>query len=144
MALTTKEALISRFGERDLIQLTDRNDPPEGCIDDVVLNKAIEDASELVLSYLRARYDVSELSESPAPPMDTYVQDIVLWLLTKKPTSWIQTRYDSAMDWLKRVSRGEVTLGLNSLGNAPSMPGSTIYHSPDDRTSDQRLKGSYF
>ena len=55
MRYATQKDMIDRFGEEDLITLTDRADrakPPTGKIDAKVLNKALSDAADLIDGYL--------------------------------------------------------------------------------------------
>jgi hypothetical protein len=66
MAYATQQNLIDRFGERELIELTDRADPPTGAIDAAVVTKALADADGAINGYLAVKY---QLPISPVPVM---------------------------------------------------------------------------
>ena len=48
MAYTDRDGMIDAFGETELIQRTDRAEPPTGEIDDDVLDGAIADATSVI------------------------------------------------------------------------------------------------
>lgn len=137
--LTTKAALIDRFGEKVIRELTDRSDPRKGVIDDAVLDAAIVTASDFVLSFLREAYDVTSLEANVPAPVDSFVDDLVLWFLSKNPASWVTDKYKAARDWLNLARTGKVTLGLDSLGNAPTSTGETLYCAPGREFTNENL-----
>lgn len=64
MAYATQADLEERFGALELIQLTDRADPPAGTADAETVTRALADASAEIDSHLAARY-VLPLLETP-------------------------------------------------------------------------------
>lgn len=113
MAYAARQDMINRFGERDLIQLTDRRDPPAGVIDDTVLNQAIADAEAEVNAYLSGRYSMP-LTSIP-PVLVRLTCDIARYqLFGADLTDEVRKRYDAAVAFLKSVAKGEATLGLDA------------------------------
>lgn len=110
MLYCSKQGLIDRFSEDELISLTDRNDL--GVINDEVLNRAIEDASTEMDAYLsRFNYSADTLPKSLKP----LACDIARYrLYDEAPTEHIITRYNNAIKFLKAVNKGEITIGTNS------------------------------
>jgi phage gp36-like protein len=107
MLYCSKQGLIDRFSEDELIQLTDRHS--SGLINDEVLNRAIEDASTEMDAYLsRFNFTADNLPKSLKP----LACDIARYrLYDEEPTEHITTRYNNAIKFLKSVNKGEITLG---------------------------------
>lgn len=143
-ALTDKDALIARFGDKILIELTDRTEPRSGQINTAVLDGAITSASDFVLSFLRERYDITSLESEVPAPVDSYVEDLVLWFLSNKPTAWIEAKYQAALVWLNLARKGSVTLGLSPAGVAPSSSYGALYSAPGKDMTNARLEPSFF
>ena len=96
-----------RFGEAELIEITDRSD--SGQYDDEFVLSAIEDASAEIDSYVAVRYTLP-LSDVP-PLLRRLCCDIARFrLYDDSPTEEVRRRYDSALEQLQRVARGELLL----------------------------------
>jgi phage gp36-like protein len=110
MLYCSKQGLIDRFSEVELIQLTDRDGL--GVINDEVLNRAIEDASTEMDAYLsRFNFTADNLPKSLKP----LACDIARYrLYDEEPTEHIITRYNNAIKFLKAVNKGEITLGTTT------------------------------
>jgi phage gp36-like protein len=110
MLYCSKQGLIDRFSEVELIQLTDRDGL--GVINDDVLNRAIEDASTEMDAYLsRFNFTADNLPKSLKP----LACDIARYrLYDEEPTEHIITRYNNAIKFLKAVNKGEITLGTTT------------------------------
>ena len=130
-ALTTKDKMVERFGESILVDLTDRSNPRTGQISDVILDAAIVSASDFVISYIRERYDVSEIEADAPPPIPQFVEDLTLWFLSKDPVEWVTEKYKAALQWLNLVRKGDVLLGLNSTGEETAAKLSVDYVAPN-------------
>lgn len=95
--------LINRFGERELIELTDRNQ--DDAIDTASTDAAMEDAASIIDSYLLVRYCLP-LASVPVV-LRNYACDIAmynLWNLRRMgDIETIRTRYEDAIRWLERV-----------------------------------------
>ncbi len=99
----------ARFGERELIELTDRADEALGVVDDGVFTAAEADASSLIDGYLRSRYTVPMVS--PTGDVKFHAGSIVRYVLHRdgKPQE-VESAYERAIAWLKDVAAGRVTL----------------------------------
>lgn len=65
MPYAAQSQLVERFGERALVELTDRAEPPAGAIDAAVLDRAIAEVDALIDGYLAARYDLPLAATPP-------------------------------------------------------------------------------
>jgi phage gp36-like protein len=107
----TKQNLIDRFGEGELIQLTDRTGA--GVINDTVLNQAIGDADGEINGYLAGRYDLPLASVPPVLVLKAC--DIArFYLYDEAVPDIVKTRYENAIAWLKGVAKGDISLGLDT------------------------------
>jgi len=117
MLYCTEQDMIDRYGEVELIQLTDRDDL--GIIDTNVLTVAIENASALMDGYIGSRYALP-LSTVPRV-LELYCADLTrYYLYDDRVTETVGRNYDSAMDFLKQVSNGRTKLGLSDSGDKPT------------------------
>ena len=120
MNYATLAGLISRFGETELVQLTDRTGA--NAIDTAVVDRAIADAAAEIDGYLQGRY---ELPLATVPAIITaYACDIARYrLFDDRATEQVTKRYDDAIRFLKLVAKGEVQLGTAPGGDAPDTTG---------------------
>ena len=113
MSYVTKQDLIDRFGEEELIQLTDR--AGAGVIDDQVLNRAIADADAEIDGYLAGRY-VLPLAVVPAS-LGRIAADLARYYLYEDAaTEHVRQRYEDAVRFLRAVGEGKVSLGIDAAG----------------------------
>ncbi|URD68108.1 DUF1320 domain-containing protein [Conchiformibius steedae DSM 2580] len=111
--MITRQDMIDRFGEGELIKLTDRTH--RRAIDDAVLDKAMADAAAEAGSYLSAAGFV-RLPPTPPRALTVKACDIARFYLYENGTSGIvQKRYDEAVKWLKEVVKNPAMLGLDAL-----------------------------
>lgn len=115
----TLQNLIDRFGPGELVQLTDKLEPPTGQIAEGTVALAIKDASELIDSYLEGRYSLP-LNPVPAPLTRAACDVARYYLHEDAVTEAVQARYDEAVAYLKAVSRGEAKLGATEGAAAPA------------------------
>jgi phage gp36-like protein len=109
--------LIASFGEAELVQLTDRE--ATGDYDEAVITRALQDAAELINSYLSQRYPLP----LPATPqvVITRACDIARWRLYKDaPTEEVRKRYEEAVAWLRDVVAGKAGLGFPDSSQQPA------------------------
>lgn len=113
MTYASQADMETAFGVDELIQLTDRANPPVGAIDTGVLDRALAAADALSNNYLATRYQVP-LASAPAVLMEACC-DIARYELTRGPglraTEEIQKRYDQRVAWLRDLAKGTATLG---------------------------------
>ena len=124
MTYCTKQDLIDRFSERELIQLTDRTNTPASVIDDTVVGRALADAEGFANGYIGKVYT---LPLATVPDVLTkLVADIARFYLHGKSVekdSPIRTNYTDAVSFLINVSRGLVQLADATSGETPPASG---------------------
>lgn len=109
MSYTTKQAMIDRFGETELAQLTDRLGA--SAIDETVLDAAIAHAGALIDSLLESRYPVP-LDPVPVILAD-YASDIARWRLYEDAAPEnVKERYENALRFLHDVRLRRASLGV--------------------------------
>lgn len=114
MPYCTLQNLIDRFGDVELKQLTGGG----AAIDEVVVNRAIDDAEAEINSYLLA-YTLPLVSV-PAN-FELMACDLVRFYLYKtKVPEVVDTRYKKAIRYLEKVSEGKVKLQPDTSGTAPA------------------------
>ncbi|MCB1738711.1 MAG: DUF1320 domain-containing protein [Rhodocyclaceae bacterium] len=137
MAYCTQQDLIDRYGEAELIQLTDR--AGADAIDTTALARAIADVDALVDGYLDARYSV------PLSPVPGLIVRLAC-MLTRAELYRDQVLEDShpvvrdkaeATRVLMALSRGDVSLGLPEGGTPePDSAGPSVSTNTPDRVFD--------
>jgi phage gp36-like protein len=124
MPYCTKQDLIDRFSERELIQLTDRTNSPASTIDDVVVDRALGDATALIDGYLGKVYT---LPLATIPEMLVKLSaDIARFYLHGKGVekdSPIRTAYNDAVAYLRDVAKGLIQLIDVGSGDTPPAAG---------------------
>jgi phage gp36-like protein len=133
--------LEKRLDPQVLRALTD--DDGDGLADTAVIDAAIADADALIDTYLRARYVV------PLNPVPDAVRSIsaavaIYFLLTRRheivPAEHLK-RYESAMQLLDHLSRGEISLNASQPTESPHLPQSS--READERTFDEESLENY-
>lgn len=130
MTYATQQDLIDRYGEEELIQLTDRTDPPQGAIDATVVSRALEDADHEIDGYLAARYTLP-LASTPQVLVRIACDIARYRLYDDRATEAVTQRYKDSVRFLEAVSRGQVTLGLDAAQQAPASSGGPQYSAPE-------------
>lgn len=111
MTYCTQQDLIDRFGERELIELTDRTNKPVSTIDDTTVERALGDAEATADSYIGTVY---QLPIPTVPPILTKIcADIARYFLygkvAEKDTP-VEIAYRDALAWLTGVSKRLITI----------------------------------
>lgn len=134
MAYCSLQDLIERYGETELIQLTDRAAIPPATIDADVVARAIGDASALVDGYLAKRYVL---------PLAT-VPDILVRRTAEIARHYLHGSaadvdgpvargHRDAIAWLRDVAAGVVVLDVAGV-TAPLAGGGDVRVTGPDRT----------
>lgn len=119
MGYVTKADMIARYGEEELIRLTDRTGA--GVIDDDVLNAAIADVDAEVDSHLQGRYTLP-LAEVPSVLTRAAATIAFAELHTLETPPALPDRVKWARGLLKQIGAGEIRLGdANGDGAAPAV-----------------------
>lgn len=110
---TTQAEMVTRYGEAELIELTNREEESTGKIVAAVVTQAIDDAEATINSYLRGRVNLP-LTDVPQP-LPKIAADIARYYLHgDHVTDTVRQIYEDAVQWLKGVSSGRVTIALDS------------------------------
>lgn len=116
MTYATEADLRERFGNEELVQLTDRLIPPTGQVDGAVLSRALGDADAMIDAHLGARYAVPLAAPLPGDIVRVAC-DIARYLLHDlAPTETVREHYRDALRWLRDLADG--TLPLIASGGA--------------------------
>lgn len=111
MSYATISMLTARYGERLLLQLTDRATPPAGAVDSAIVDAALGDTDAVIDGYLAGRYALP-LSETP-PLLADLAQAIAIYKLHSfLPDPKIDQDYKDAIAALDKIARGVVRLPL--------------------------------
>ena len=122
MTYALQADMVTAFGDDELVQLTDRADPPVGAIDAAVLTRALEAADGEIDSYLAARYTL------PLPSVPTILRDCAIdiaryRLHDRGVPDLVKDAYKDRIAWLLNVSKGIASLGINTDDIAPASAG---------------------
>ncbi len=113
----TSAQLTARFGEDELVSLTDR-DGTAGTIVAAVLDVALTDASALINGYLAGRYTLP-LATPPAM-LERLCCDIARYgLYDNGASEQVSKRFDDSVRFLEMVAAGKITLGITTQGESP-------------------------
>jgi phage gp36-like protein len=141
MSYATQADMIERFGERDLIALTNRPgssaSPPT--IDEARLQSALKDAEDLINGYLGKRFS---LPLNPLPSLAVrWSCDLARWFL--QPISapeQVKANYERTLEELKDAAAGELSLGVPE-NESGSWSGAAEISAPPRIFSSSHLKG---
>ncbi|MDP1673371.1 MAG: DUF1320 domain-containing protein [Burkholderiales bacterium] len=113
MSYATKQDMIDRFGETELVQITNQEDHAATVINDTVLNQALADADAEIDGYLIGRYALP-LASVPAT-LKRNACDIARYhLYDNRVTEQVQKRYDNVVAFLRMLAKGDASLGLDA------------------------------
>lgn len=118
---TTQQQMIDRFGQAELIQLTDR-DGTAGAIVAAVLDAAGVAADAIIDTHLSGRYQLP-LASVPTVLISIGADLRRFNLYDDAAPEQITKRYDEAMKLLRAIAKGEISLGLTAAGDAPGPAG---------------------
>jgi len=108
----TQQNMIDRFGEQELIELTDHANT--GAINATVLGQALADADAEINAYLTSRYTLPLVSVPPV--LVKFAADVARYqLYDTRATEMVKARYDDAIKFFKMLANGSVSLGLDPV-----------------------------
>jgi phage gp36-like protein len=123
MPYATLQDLIDRYGEDELIERTDRLDPPAGVIDVAIANQALADADAEIDGYLQSRYQLP-LANPPAVLKLAACKIARHNLYDDAETEKIANDYAEVLAWLRGIAKGVFSLGPATDGTtAPETDG---------------------
>ena len=125
MTYCTKADLVREFGTEELVQLTDRADPPTGQIDAERVAQAIETATAEINVYLEGRYPLP-LASTPTVLRRVAV-DLARYYLSNDvlDDSPVALRYARQLKLLRGIADGTLSLGLDTAG-VVQLPANTV------------------
>jgi phage gp36-like protein len=128
MAYATRQDMIDRFSEAELVQLTDKDAVRADSIVETVLERALADASATINAYLAGRYT---LPLDPSPEILRLLAcDIARYYLQiQEAGAQVKARYEGAVKFLGRVASGEIRLGVDAAGAPPAATGTRVQFS---------------
>lgn len=127
MAYATVADMIARFGELEVLQLTDRNQ--EGVIDKAVAKTALDDATAEIDAYLgRFKRPFGKIP----PLLVRLCCDIARYRLTAAQgvliTEEIRNRYKiDVLELLKALASGDIQLGIDDAGEEVKAENTVIF-----------------
>lgn len=139
MTYAAQQDLIDRFGETEVLQLSDHENT--GDIDADVVARALGDADALIDSYLATKYTVPL---SPVPDLVKQMAcDIARYLLYRDSSPDLVTaRYNAAVTSLKALAAGTATLG-GDAGAAAAVEAGGVQFKTSTRVFNQKALGDY-
>lgn len=140
MPYATVQDLIDRFGETEIVQITDRSDPPAYAIDQTVASSALDTASAEMDGYIAAKYQLPLVTISPV--LTDLACDIARFrLYAVRATEEVQKRYDAAISRLREISKG--TFKLDAAGVEPESRPSVVLTSGPERVFRRDCRGAW-
>ena len=111
MSYCTRQDLIDRGWELELIQLTDREGVGE--INDVILQQAMDDATNDINSYLHGHYQL------PLPSVPVVLTRLSCdltryYLFDSSVTEQVEKRYKAVIHYLEQVAKGTILLPVDA------------------------------
>lgn len=127
--IITPDDLINRFGEREILRLSDKTQSRQIDYDNV--QAAIDDAVAEAQSYLAGAHFAKQPALVPAV-LKIKVCDIARWYLYENGvTEIVEKRYLSSIAWLKQVQKNPAMLGFDASEEAQQVIGSRIVVQPN-------------
>lgn len=114
-AYIDKAGMIVRFGEKALIDLTDREKPYTGEIVDAVLDQAIASASSIIDLHVAQQHTLP-LASVPAALVEIAAALTFSGLHVTEAPDKVTRAFDASMKTLRQIADG--TLGLPIAGSA--------------------------
>lgn len=138
MPYLTLQGLIDRYGEDELIQLTDR--VGDGMVDATVVARAIADAEAEIDAYLASRMSLP-LATVPAI-LERLAAAIVRHSLYKDVApETVEKARDAAITLLRDVSAGRASLGSSPEGAATPATAAPTWSTPDATFNAESMSG---
>ncbi len=134
----TFQDIIDTFGIQEVIELTNLDDSSLTTVNEVQLQKAIDHATGLINSYLQSRYSLP-LVETPAVLTRLCCDIARYWLDKYRERQDVRQRYEDALNFLKDLAKGLVSLANN---DSPLNAGSPQYFS-EERVFTRNLLSDY-
>lgn len=116
MSYAVAADIYARYGRDAATRLTDRDSPRRNEPDEAVINAAIAEAEGEIDSYLAGRYELP-IANPPAILKSRAVAMAWAKLHISVPNDNAENEAEIARRWLRDITAGRATLGLNAAGN---------------------------
>lgn len=128
-----------RMSNAELVQLTD--DTNSGLVNAQLVTDVLDEASGMIDSYARTRYNVPLQSSSQVKGLCLTITEYLLYLRRKRMKPDVRQSYEDAISFLKDVSSGKA--GLDQPVSAPAQTGSSdvLVTAKPEKFSDANLSG---
>ena len=131
--------LITRYGEAELIQLTDRTHPPSRVINEAVALQALTDASAEVSSYVLVRWPAG-VSTTPALVEAECI--LARHRLHRTPTDAVIAEAARIRAWLRDLADGDAAVDPSpDDGGTTVVSGQAQLVGPDRMFTLDRMRG---
>ena len=143
MAYATKATMQSRYGDAELIGLTDITQPRTGAIVDAVLTAALDRASGVVDGYLVGRVPLP-LASVPAIVQlhtESIARRLLMTVTVDEPA---QADYDAAIRYLERVASGAIAVMPPESAPAPAGVGNVVFSPGSKLFGREQSSGNTF
>ncbi|OTG87697.1 hypothetical protein B9T31_04150 [Acinetobacter sp. ANC 4558] len=115
----TVQSMLEKFGERELIQLTDTQEPYTDQINLIKMQAALDEANSEIEGYIAGRYSL------PLQTIPPFLQSLACHMAryhactgAMSDNDPIRTRYENAIKSLKEISKGAIALGGSPAGES--------------------------
>lgn len=139
MSYATLVDMVARFGEAELLDLSDRDN--SGQLNEAAIIQALADASAVMDGYIAGRYALP-LQRVPAALVPLCCDMARYQLYDDRAPEALAKRNDAALSFLKAVGKGELSLGLDSSG-APAPTNNVATLSSDGHVFSRRNAGGF-
>lgn len=140
MGYVTQQQLVDRFGERLLLQVADRADPPAGTIDADVVARALADTDAMIDGYLAGRY-ILPLAATPPLLTDLAAAIAIYKLHVFAPDQKIADDYKDAVSTLTKIATGTVKLPVAGVEPAGAGSAGVVTIDRERDFTPENLKG---
>lgn len=119
MAYITEQDLIDLFGEEEIIDLSNLDNPNATTVNSVRVTAAIAQSEDILHTYASAYYSIPLVPiDSTVPIAPPSVRGILLdharyHLDINRPREDVRVRYEDGLEWLLLLAKGKVSLGDN-------------------------------
>ncbi len=120
MTYATQQDLVDRFGETEIVQLSNR--AGGATVDAAVVGKALADADAEIDSYLCVRYTLP-LASAPEIIVRLACDMARYYLYDEHATDQVTKRYDGAVKLLRAIASGAASIGVDSQNAQPAAEG---------------------
>ncbi|MBN9078193.1 MAG: hypothetical protein BGN87_06245 [Rhizobiales bacterium 65-79] len=140
MSYCTLQNLTDRYGERLLVEISDRGESASDTIDEALISRAIADADALIDGYLAARYKLP-LSTTPAIVTDLSQAIAIYKAHARVADEKIAEDYRTALKTLRDIANGLVKLDVDGVEPAASGASEVRTNNPERPLSAATMKG---